>query len=154
LALAWGLVGYASALDLGIGRALTQRIARLRGTGETAAIPQVVATANRITMLTGLAGAVLIAVAALAGIGRLVDAPAIAPAEIMVSILLLAIALPVQAMSATYRGVNEAFMNFRGISLVRIGLGVFTFGGPFMVAQFTTALPWLVSTLVLSRLLA
>lgn len=32
LALAWGLIGYAGALDLGIGRALTQRIASCEAT--------------------------------------------------------------------------------------------------------------------------
>lgn len=35
LALAWGLIGYAGALDLGIGRATTQRVAALIGAGGT-----------------------------------------------------------------------------------------------------------------------
>jgi O-antigen/teichoic acid export membrane protein len=68
--------------------------------------------------------------------------------------LLLAIALPAQAMSATYRGLNEAFMNFKGISLLRAGLGVVNFAGPYAVSLFTTQLPWLVATLVVSRLVA
>lgn len=68
--------------------------------------------------------------------------------------LLLAIALPAQAMSATYRGLNEAYLNFKGISLLRIGLGVVNFGGPYLVTLYTTQLSWLVATLVVSRLLA
>ncbi len=68
--------------------------------------------------------------------------------------LLLAIALPAQAMSATYRGLNEAYLNFKGISLVRVVLGIVNFGGPYLVALYTTQLPWLVATLVVSRLLA
>jgi O-antigen/teichoic acid export membrane protein len=154
LALAWGLVGYAGALDLGIGRALTQRVARLRGLGELSAIHGVVATASRITLFAGLVGATLIALAALCGGGGLINAKTVPLGEITGSILLLAIVLPVQAMSATYRGVNEAFLNFKGISMLRIALGVLNFGGPYLVAQFTIELPWLIGTLVLSRALA
>lgn len=154
LALAWGLIGYAGALDLGIGRALTQLVARLRGEDDLAPIANVLATASRITLMAGLAGSGLIALAALGGAGAWVKAATIPPTEIRNAMLLLAIALPAQAMSATYRGLNEAFMNFKGISLLRLGLGVINFGGPYLVALYTTELSWLVATLVASRLLA
>lgn len=154
LALAWGLIGYAGALDLGIGRALTQLVARLRGEGNLAPIPNVLATASRITLMAGLAGGALIALAALGGAGTWVKAATISPTEIRNAMLLLAIALPAQAMSATYRGLNEAFMNFKGISLLRVALGVVNFGGPYLVALYTTELSWLMATLVASRLLA
>jgi len=154
LTLAWGLVGYASALDLGIGRALTQRVSRLRGSGDFAGIPTAVATAGRITCVAGLTGALMIALATFTGLATRVNTVDVPLVEIQLSMLLLAIALPIQAMSATYRGVNEAFMNFKGISLLRIALGVINFGGPFVVAHYTRALPWLVSTLVVSRAVA
>ena len=79
LALAWGLIGYAGALDLGIGRALTQWVARLRGEGNLLPISGILATANRITLLAGLLGGALIAIAALAGLGSWVKAATIAP---------------------------------------------------------------------------
>ena len=154
LALAWGLIGYAGALDLGIGRAVTQKVSHLRGEGAVSAIPHVLATASRITFISGLIGGLLIAIAGLSGIASLVETKAIPTNEIRTSILLLAIALPAQSMSATYRGVNEAYKNFKGISLLRMGLGVVTFGGPYLVALYTHQLPWLVATLVVSRLLA
>lgn len=154
LALAWGLIGYAGALDLGIGRALTQLIARLRGEGNLSPIADVLATANRITLVAGLIGGGLIALAALSGFESLVKAVTIPPIEIRNAMLLLAIALPAQAMSATYRGVNEAFMNFKGVSLLRVALGVVGFGGPYLVSFYTLDLLWLVATLVVSRLLA
>lgn len=154
LALAWGLIGYAGALDLGIGRALTQMVSRLRGEDNLSAIPNVLVTAGRITLIAGLAGAVLIALAALCGAATWIDAATTPRKEITNAIFLLAIALPAQAMSATYRGLNEAFLNFKGISLLRISLGVVNFGGPFLVALYTTELPWLVATLVASRLIA
>lgn len=154
LALAWGLIGYAGALDLGIGRAVTQKVSRLRGEGVVTAIPHVLATASRITFISGLVGGVLIAIAGLSGVAALVETKGIPIKEIRDAMLLLAIALPAQSMSATYRGVNEAYKNFKGINLLRIGLGVVTFGGPYLVALYTQKLPWLVATLVVSRLSA
>ena len=154
LALAWGLIGYAGSLDLGLGRALTQMVAQLRGEGKLCSIPAVLATAGRITLVTGLIGGALIGLAALTGGQALIRAKTTSSSEIQSAMLLLAIALPAQAMSATYRGLNEAFMNFRGISLLRAGLGVVNFAGPLAVSLFTTQLPFLVATLVVSRLIA
>ncbi len=152
LALAWGLVGYAGALDLGLGRALTQMVASLRGEQRLIAIPDTLATASRITLLAGFVGAVLIVMFGMMGGASMIQTQSTPESEIQLSILLLAIALPAQAMSATYKGLNEAFMNFKGVSLLRAGLGIINFAGPYAVSLFTTQLPWLVSTLVVSRL--
>lgn len=154
LALAWGLIGYASVLDLGMGRALTQMVSRLLGEGKRGDIPAVLATASRLTLIAGMAGGLAIGLAAFMGADAWVKTTTVAATEIVASMVLLAIALPTQAMSATYRGMNEAYLNFRGISLLRAGLGVVNFGGPYLIAQLTRDLPWLVASLVLSRLLA
>jgi O-antigen/teichoic acid export membrane protein len=153
VALAWGLIGYAGAMDLGLGRALTQLVAGLRGERRLEGIPDVLKTAGRITLITGLIGGVLIVTFALAGGYQSVRAVSTPTQEILIAMLLLAVALPAQAMSATYRGLNEAFLNFRGISMLRAALGVVNFAGPFVVSLFTTQLPWLVAPLVLSRLI-
>src|SRR5262249_23937324 len=71
LALAWGLIGYASALDLGIGRATTQRVAALRDGHDEGSVPDVLATATRLTLVTGGIGMVLIMLAAVLGVGQL-----------------------------------------------------------------------------------
>lgn len=154
LALAWGLIGYASALDLGIGRALTQKVSKLLGEKMFHQIPSVLTTAARITMSVGVIGFGVIVVATALGANKWVKTNNIPSAEIQISMLLLAVALPLQSMSATYRGLNEAFLNFKGISLVRVGLGVVNFGGPFLVSFLSLKLPWLVATLVLSRMFA
>lgn len=154
LTLVWGLIGYAGALDLGIGRALTQKVAKLRGEVNLSAIPDVLMTAGRITLLTGLVGSLFIVIVALTGGEAWINIKNVPLAEVRNTMLLMAIVLPAQAMSATYRGMNEAFLNFKGISLLRVGLGLINFGGPYVVSFFTTQLPWLVSTLVISRLFA
>ena len=56
IALAWALMSFAGILDLGIGRALTQMVSRLRGQNMTEQVPAVFTTAARITLVAGLIG--------------------------------------------------------------------------------------------------
>ncbi len=154
LALAWGLIGYAGALDLGLGRALTQLVASLRGEKKLVSIPDTLATASRITFFTGLAAGALIVLFAVLGGASMIRTQNTPESEIRLAIFLLAVALPAQAMCSTYKGLNEAFMNFRGVSILRAGLGIINFAGPYVVSMYTTHLAWLVSTLVLSRLVS
>lgn len=156
LALAWGLIGYAGALDLGIGRATTQYVAKLKmgSDSQSNQIPVVLFTAIRITLLAGGVGAIVIAAFAFTGIEGLLKTKEVAPIEIKFSMILLAFALPMQAISATYRGVNEAYLNFKGVSVLRVLLGVANFGVPCLVAAYTVKMHWLVLSLVLSRALA
>lgn len=153
LALCWGLIGYAGALDLGIGRAVTQYVARLNGgpVTEQTILPLVLSTAVRITLITGSVAALGIVVVTAFGIGELINVSAVSYTEINISLILLAIALPMQAISATYRGINEAFLNFRGISLIRIVLGISNFGLPLLVSFYSIRMPWIVVSLVISR---
>jgi len=154
LTLAWGLIGYAGVLDLGIGRAVTQKVSALLGSGCHKTIPSILATAVRITIISGFVGFVLITIAALCGLYALIPVTNIPAAEIEKAMLLLAVALPLQAISATYRGINEAYLNFKKISILRIVLGMANFGAPFLMAQQTTELHWLIATLVFSRMCA
>lgn len=154
LALGWGLIGFAGKFDLGIGRATTQTVARLRGSNQLEQVPAVLKTAATLSFLTGLVGSFLLGVAVLAGAHTHIKYAIGLNTEVTIAAYLLALAIPIQSMSAMFRGVNEAFENFREISLVRIGLGVATFFGPFCMAIFTTHLAVLVSTLLFSRLIA
>lgn len=154
LGLAWGLIGFAGIFDLGIGRATTQTISRLRGSNQLEQVPIVLKTAEILSFRTGLIGAILLCLAVLAGAYKYIKYNEVLDTEITLAAYLLAIAIPIQSMSAMFRGVNEAFENFREISLVRIGLGIANFLGPFCVALYTTRLEILVSTLLVSRLIA
>ncbi|PLQ01545.1 flippase [Cupriavidus pauculus] len=154
LALAWGLIGYASALDLGIGRATTQRVSALRDGHDEASVPDVLATATRLTLVTGGIGMVVIMLAAMLGVGQFVHADNVPQTEIRSAILLLGLALPMQAVSATYRGVNEAYLSFRNISVLRILLGAANFGLPYLISLYSTRVDLLIASLVVSRALA
>src|SRR6266446_631966 len=60
LTLAWALIGYASLFDLGLGRALTQLVAKKLGAGEEKEIPSLAWTSLLLMMLLGFTGAALI----------------------------------------------------------------------------------------------
>lgn len=154
LALAWGLIGIGGVFDLGIGRATTQFVAQLRGQNSGHQIPSVIQAAIRLTMLSGFAGCLLLSAAALLGAQRIIHHSQALSSELTLSIYILAVSIPAQAVSATYRGVSEAFENFRGISLLRMVLGALNFLGPYLIAQVTVNLGALVGSLLISRLFA
>ena len=57
LALAWALIGYASVFDLGLGRALTQLVAKKLGAGERSDVPSLAWTSLSLMLMLGVAGA-------------------------------------------------------------------------------------------------
>src|SRR5213080_1256170 len=57
LTLAWALIGYASLFDLGLGRALTQLVAKKLGAGEEREIPSVAWTSLLLMVVLGIVGA-------------------------------------------------------------------------------------------------
>src|SRR5438045_5209796 len=60
LTLAWALIGYASLFDLGLGRALTQLVAKKLGAGEDREIPALVWTSLLLMLQLGVAGAAVV----------------------------------------------------------------------------------------------
>src|SRR6266481_8672799 len=60
LALAWALIGYASLFDLGLGRALTQLVAKKLGAGEDREVPTLVWTSLLLMLLLGIVGATVV----------------------------------------------------------------------------------------------
>src|SRR6266446_8547520 len=61
LTLAWALIGYASLFDLGLGRALTQLVAKKLGAGEDREVPALVWTSLLLMLALGAVGAVGVA---------------------------------------------------------------------------------------------
>ncbi len=152
LALAWGLVGYAGVLDLGIGRAVTQKLASMQGVDRAVEAVRVFRSGVRITQLAGLTGGFLLLGVLIIAVDQFPNPKTVGRSEIFFAGALVALTLPVQSLSSTYRGVNEAYGNFVGIGALRIALGIATFGTPFLVSLVSVDLLWLVSTVLLTRL--
>jgi len=154
LTLAWALIGYASLFDLGLGRALTQLVARKLGAGEEREIPSLAWTSLLLMFLLGFVGTAVIFLILpwLAGGG--LNIPAALQRETLQSFRLLGLSLPFVVTTAGLRGLLEAHQRFGLISALRIPMGVFTFAGPLLVLPFSRSVVPVVGTLVAGRILA
>jgi len=154
LTLAWALIGYASLFDLGLGRALTQLVAKKLGAGEEREIPSVVWTSLLLMLLFGLAGTGVIALASPYLVERVLSIPRALQPETLHTFYLLALSIPVVISTAGLRGLLEAHQRFGLINALRIPMGVYSFASPLLVLPFSKSLFPVVSVLVAGRVIA
>jgi O-antigen/teichoic acid export membrane protein len=154
LSLVWVFIGYVGLFDLGLGRALTQLIAKKIGSGDTGELPELVWTSVAIMAGLGVAGGAVVAAASAFLADHALRIPAAFRSETITSLELVAVSAPIITLSAAFRGILEAKHRFDLINQVRIPMGVFTFVGPVLVLPFKTTLPPLVLVLLLGRVVA
>ncbi len=153
LTVLWLLLGYFSLLDLGLGRAVAQRVASLRD-GPEEEREDTFWSALVLNVLIGAAvGGVAWAVAALA-LPHLIDLEAPLAAEIRSSAPWLAAAVPVATVSGVMIGALHGRERFLELNLIGMA-GALTFQLlPLGVAFFVgPALPGLVASVIIGRLL-
>jgi O-antigen/teichoic acid export membrane protein len=151
LALAWAIMGAAAMLDLGLGRALTQVVARRRAGPETGDLGSVVTTT--VTFLGALS---IVAAASLAAASSWLatDVFRVAPAyssEARGAIALLAVSLPFIVCGGAWQGVLEGHLRFDLSNLVRIPLSTLNYLVPLAILPFAADLVWIVGGTVLAR---
>ncbi len=153
VALAWALLSSASALDMGIGRATTQYLAALRGRQTPHDIPLTIQVAWRLSLTYSIAGALLCLLAVAFETQSLIRHQSISDTELRNASLIVIAVLPIQVLTALYRGISEAFEDFRATSLVRLYLGVANFAAPVLISVYTHSLVALMASLLLGRLI-
>ncbi len=154
LALAWALIGYASLFDLGLGRALTQLVAKKLGAGEEHEIPALVWTSLILMLALGIVGAAVVAAISPWFVHRALKIPEALQSETLSSFYLLGLSIPVVITTAGLRGLLEAHQRFKLVNALRIPIGVFTFLGPLLILPFSKSLVPVVTTLVGGRIVA
>jgi O-antigen/teichoic acid export membrane protein len=154
LALAWALIGYASLFDLGLGRALTQLVAKKLGAGEDQQVPALVWTSLILMLLLGFAGAVVAVAVSPWLVHRVLNIPSSLQRETLYSFYLVGLSIPVIISTAALRGYLEAQQRFDLINALRVPMGVFTFVGPLLVLPFSKSLFPIVAVLIAGRLIA
>ena len=152
LALAWVIIGYAGFFDLGVGRALTQLVARKLGAGEDRDVPPLVWTSLALMLLLGIVGGAVVALISPWLVHRALHIPAALQQETLRSFYLLGLSLPVVITTAGLRGFLEAHQRFDLVNALRIPLSVFVFAGPLLVLPFSHSLFPVVAVLVGGRL--
>lgn len=128
LTLIWAVVSYFGIFDLGMARALTQRLAALRRLGQTKEIAATCNSALLMLIVLSLLGALSLFLAAgvlvgwIGGVSR--------PEETVSATRIVALSLPAVILTAGYRGILEAFEKFKVINIIRLPQGLFTFVAP------------------------
>src|SRR5260370_2685359 len=153
LTLAWALIGYASLFDLGLGRALTQLVAKKLGAGEDREVPTLVWTSLLLMLLLGVLGAAVVGLLSPWLVHRALNVPGALQRETLQSFYLLGLSIPVVISTAGLRGLLEAHQRFDLINALRIPMGVYSFAGPLLVLPFSNSLFPVVAVLVGGRLI-
>jgi O-antigen/teichoic acid export membrane protein len=153
LALIWAILGYAVALDFGLGRATTKYVAEFLSLGKLAELRR--AASLTVASQTGL-GVVAGLVLALASgwLTRTLGIPAGLRHEAQNAFRALALSVPFVALSASLRGVLEGAQRFDKANLVRGPLAVAGFAVPAIAAPLGASLTTIVLVLLGFRLLA
>lgn len=154
LTIVWVLIGYFSLFDFGLGRALTQRISSALAKGEVHKIPEITFNGVLFTLLTGILGGSILACIAypLAYYWLNISVPL--RADAFWSFLWTTFGILLTTVSNGFRGVIEAYEDFRSASILKISLGIANFVTPALsVIFFNTNISTMAFILVLSRLL-
>lgn len=150
LALVWVLIGYFTVFDLGLGRATTKFVAAAIGRDEDERdIASLVGTAAATQALLGVAGTVVIWLAAPAFVDRILKLTPDLADEARGAFSVLALSLPVILVSTSLRGTLEAAQRFDLVNAVRAPLGVMYFLLPLLGARAG----WRLQQILLSILL-
>ena len=130
LTLIWALVGYFSLFDFGLGRALTQRIASYRGSSQENQIPQLAKSGLLFCAGAGVVGAMVFAILAQPLALDWLKVSSELSSSTATSFLITSLGVPLTTLTAGLRGVSEAYEDFKAVNILRIALGVSTFGLP------------------------
>ena len=154
LALAWVVIGYASALDLGLGRALTKLTAERLGAGRADEIPGLFWTALAMLASIGIVTGALIV--GLSGVltNSVFSIEQSLSAEAHATFILLGCSVPFVLLSTALAGNLEAHQRFDLTNGIAVPLSFLSYFGPVAIALFTTNLAVVVSAVCASRVAA
>jgi len=155
LTLIWALIGYFSLFDFGLGRALTQQIAKRLDTPAAVEIPGLARVGLLFTLITGVIGGVLLALLATVLARDWFNVSAELQEVARTSLLIAALGIPLATLTTGARGVVEAYQDFKSTNLIRLWLGAATFALPVVsIWLFGPSLVWAVAALVVARLVS
>jgi O-antigen/teichoic acid export membrane protein len=154
LTLAWALVGYFSLFDLGLGRALTKLVSERLAAGKQKELAGAVWSALLLMIAIGAVFSVAICSSTEWLARTLLKVPDRLHAETVAALYPLGLSVPIITVITGLRGVLEAQHRFAMVNSVRIIMGAFSFLGPLAAAFFSPSLFWVITVLVLGRLIS
>ncbi|RJP63774.1 MAG: flippase [Ignavibacteriales bacterium] len=152
LNLIWGVLGYFSLFDLGIGRAQTKIISEKIGTNKTDEIPDIFWTSFFLMLLISIVGGLIVYFFSHTLVYKIFNITTSLRLETLNTFYLLALSIPIVTTTAGVRGILEAYQKFGVINVIRILLGISSFVVPLICLLFTKSLFWIVVCLIVVRL--
>jgi len=154
LSIAWMIVGYFGVLDMGLGRALTQRVAYKIGSGELHHIKALVLVSLSVVLILGLLSASFVSLFAEKLIYDLFNISTIYLAESLKGVYWVAATIPLVIISTALFGVLEGQQYFGWTALVRAPLNLLMFVAPLIALQWSADLDVIFSSLFWVRSVA
>ncbi len=154
LSICWMLVGYFGILDLGLGRGLTQYLAKQVGLGMHDNERAIVARRVRRWMIfVGLGWMLLLLFATplLASINLHIAQEI--KQEAILGWMVLAVSVPLLMWATSSIGALEAYSHFRAVNFVRVPMGCGVFLVPWFISHFTQHLAAVIGGLWAVRLI-
>lgn len=152
LTIIWGIIGYFSYLDFGIGRAITFRTSRALGFGESEKVRSIYWTGSVSLAGIGIIMGVLIGSLFPLIFIKFMKIPADLQAEFFSTISWIGFSIPILTLTAAPRGILESYHKFSLINLLKIPFGILMFVLPLLFPSKIQNLSWVVMELVILRL--
>lgn len=152
LTMYWVIIGYASLVELGMGKAVAKRIAELDEASEVDP-RSVIGTAIWAATLIGIATALLCIPLLHIVFGALIDIPPQLDTLNRDSIIWIAATVPILVLASVLSGALEARRDFGWLAFIRVPTGLALFLIPAVLAKLGFALPELVAGIMVVRLL-
>ena len=151
LTLAWAAIGYLGVFELGLGRALTQSVAKRLATGATSELGPLAWTTLWALLLLGVLAGLLFALGAPALVLRVLNVPPALQGETLTAFFILAASLPFVIGSIGFRSIMEAHQDFGITTAIRIPVTTLMFLGPLIAIGFSRSLAGAVAAVVATR---
>ena len=136
LTLIWGLIGYFSVFDLGVGRALTVHLSQLAARGDVADAGALVRSGMVLTMAAGLLGVALIWLLAPSLANHWLKITPALQDDARQAFLFAAVGVLPTTLASGLRGALEGLDRFAASNLSRMVLGVWMFALPAWSVHF------------------
>lgn len=131
LTIIWAVVSYFGMFDLGLGRAVTQKVAVAVADGRRDELNAIIGTSSALMLALGVIGGIILAFATPALARRFAGGSG--TAEVEHAFFWMAAAMPAIVLTSGYRGALEAIGQFGLVNAIRIPTGIYTFVAPMAV---------------------
>ena len=153
LSLVWVLIGYFSLFDLGLSRALTQRVAVLQAAGDGERLRAAIATGMALIVALSLASVPMLLLFKGLLLDDIVHTSAKLADEASRAFAWLVVGVPVVILAAGVRGILEGQHRFAAVNVVRTPAGMAMFIAPWLASLWSPTLEAMTAAVFAVRLL-